>query len=49
MLKNNDIYLKYVKGIILLSLVDIPYMFDKYSTQEVLKYALRKEAENNIL
>lgn len=49
MIKNNDIYLKYVKGIILLSLVDIPYMFDKYSTQEVLKYALRKEAENNIL
>jgi len=49
MIKNNDINLKSVKGIILLSLVDIPYMFNKYSTQEVLEYALRKEAENNIL
>ena len=49
MIKNNDINLKYVKGIILLSLVDIPYMFNKYSTQEVFEYALRKEAENSIL
>ena len=49
MKKNNDIELKYVKGMILLSLVDIPYMFNKFSTQKLLEYALKKEVENNIL
>ena len=38
-----------MESIILLSLVDIPYMFSKFSTQELLEYALRKEEENNVL
>jgi len=49
MKRNNDINLEYVNAIILLSLVDIPYMFSKFSTQELLEYALRKEEENNML
>lgn len=49
MKKNNDVNLKYVKAIILLSLIDIPYMFKEYSTPEHLEYALKKEKENNVL
>lgn len=49
MKKNNEIYLKYIKGIILLSLVDLPYIFKKFSTTECLEYALKKENENELL
>ena len=49
MKKNNEIYLKYIKGIILLSLVDLPYIFKKFSTTKCLEYALKKENENELL
>ena len=52
MLENNDSRLKYIKGIILLSLVDIPsaikyYLGDKYDYY--IKMALEKEKENKQL
>lgn len=49
MKKNNEAYLKYINGIILLSLVDLPYIFSKISAPKCLKYALKKEKENNLL
>lgn len=49
MKKCNNVNLKYVKGIILLSLVDIPHFCTKFYTSEQLDYAIKKEQENNIL
>lgn len=49
MKKNNSVYLKYINGIILLSLVDIPYIFNKFTNPKYHEYATRKEKENSIL
>ena len=43
MKNENNEYLKYIKGIILLSLVDIPRLFRIVSKSQFLKYALEKE------
>ena len=49
MKKFNDPLLGYIKGIILLSLVDIPGMCKEYSKTEFLKYAEEKESNGDIL
>jgi len=49
MKEENNEYLKYVKGIILLSLVDIPSLFKFVSNSKFLEYALKKEQENSLL
>ena len=49
MKKNNSVYLKYINGIILLSLVDIPYIFNKFTNHKYHEYAMRKEKENSTL
>lgn len=46
--KNNE-YLKAISGVILLSLVDIPYIFNKFTNPKYHEYAKRKEKENSIL
>lgn len=46
--ENNEM-INHIKGIILLSLVDIPDMVNSYLKQEHLEYANRKEKENDIL
>lgn len=49
MKKMNGALSKYIKGIILLSLVDIPGMCKDYSKPESLKYAEEKESNGNVL
>ena len=49
MKENNEDFIKYVKGILLLSLVDIPYIFRKYSSKEYVEYAEEREKENKQL
>lgn len=49
MQKENNEFLKYIKKIILLSLVDIPDMFNTYSETDAIKYAEDKERRNEIL
>lgn len=49
MKKKNDENLKYIKGIILLSLLDLPYIFNRFSKMEYVEYALEKEKENKDL
>ena len=49
MKKNNKEYLKAISGVILLSLVDIPYIFNKFTNPKYHEYAKRKEKENSIL
>lgn len=47
-LKNeNSQLLKYIKGIILLSLVDIPDMLNTFTPKQYIEYANKLEAENN--
>ena len=41
--------LNYIKGIILLSLVDIPDMINTYASEETLKYAEDKEKKNEMM
>ena len=49
MKEENDPLLKHIKGIILLSLVDIPDMFKTYSKSEYVSYAEEKEKKGEIL
>lgn len=49
MQKENNEFLKYIKKIILLSLVDIPDMLNTYSKIDAIKYAEAKERKNEIL
>lgn len=46
MRENSHKFLKYIKGIILLSLVDIPDMINTYTKREFLRYAEEKENKN---
>lgn len=46
MLKENSEYLRYIKSIILLSLIDIPDMLNTYTAKEFIKLANDKENEN---
>lgn len=46
MLKENSKYLKHIKSIILLSLIDIPDMLNTYTAKEFIKLANDKENEN---
>lgn len=45
--ENNDV-IKYIKGILLLSLVDLPKMFAKEYSRDTLAYALEKEKNNEL-
>lgn len=45
--EENSEFLKYIKGIILLSLVDIPDMINSFTKPEFIQYALNKEIEND--
>lgn len=45
--ENNDV-IKYIKGILLLSLVDLPKMFAKEYSKDMLSYALEKEKNNEL-
>ena len=47
--KENNPLLKNIKGIILLSLVDLADSFNEYLTPEIIKYANQKEKEGNLL
>lgn len=49
MKKNNEKCLDEISGVILLSLVDIPYIFNKFTNPKYHEYATRKEKENSIL
>lgn len=49
MLEENNLILSNIKGIILLSLVDIPDMIKTYSNIETIKYAEEKEEANEDL
>ena len=49
MKKESNEYFKYIKGIILLSLVDIPSLFKLVSPPKFVEYALEKEQKNEIL
>lgn len=49
MKNNHDEELKYIKGILLLSLVDIPDMFRTYFRNKYLQYAEEKEKNGNLL
>ena len=49
MQKENSELLKYIQGIILLSLVDIPDMINTYSKIETIKYAEDKERKKEML
>ena len=46
MLKENNKYLKYIKSIILLSLIDIPDMLNTFTPKEFIELANAKEKEN---
>lgn len=48
MQKERNPYMKYIKGIILLSLIDIPDMMLSFTPKEYIEYANQKEKENNI-
>lgn len=45
----NRIETQYIKGILLLSLVDLPYIFDTYSDKKFVKYAEEKESNGDNL
>ena len=47
--KENSQLLKNIKGIILLSLVDLTESFNEYLTPEIIDYADKKEKEGNLL
>ena len=49
MKEENDFCIQAVKGIILLSLVDLPNLFVKYTPKEFFKYANKKEEEGKIM
>lgn len=49
MRESNDELLQYIKGIILLSLVDIPGICKEYSKIEFLKYAEEKEKNRDVM
>ena len=49
MQKETNELLKYIKGIILLSLVDIPGMIKAFAKPEIIKYAEDKENKNELL
>lgn len=49
MKKEESKYLKYIKGVILLSLIDIPDIINTYAKQEYLEYANKMEKENKLL
>jgi len=49
MRESNDELLKYIKGIILLSLVDIPGICKEYSKIEFLEYAEEKETKGDVM
>ena len=48
MQQENNEKLKYIKGIILLSLVDIPGMINTYAKKEAIEYAKYKKSKNEI-
>ena len=48
MLEKNNQYLKYIKAIILLSLVDIPDMLNTFTPKEFIELANTKEKENKL-
>ena len=48
MLVEDNTYLQYIKAIILLSLVDIPDIFNTFSKKEYIELANIKEQENNL-
>ena len=47
MRKEKNPYIKYIKGILLLSLIDIPDMMLSFTPKEYIEYGLQKEKENN--
>ena len=49
MQKEESEFLKYIKGIVLLSLIDIPGMVDTHSDPKFIKYAEDKEKMNQLL
>lgn len=49
MKESNCIETKYIKGILLLSLVDLPYIFDTYSDKKFVMYAEEQEKNNDYL
>ncbi len=48
MQKENNVFLKYIKGILLLSLVDIADMLKSYADIKMIEYANEKEKKNEI-
>ena len=48
MQKENNMFLKYIKGILLLSLVDIADMLKSYADIKMIEYANEKEKKNEI-
>lgn len=48
MLKENNLYLKYIKAIILLSLVDIPDIINTFTPKKFIELANVKEKENKL-
>lgn len=48
MLKEKNKYLKYIKAVILLSLIDIPDMLNTFTPKEFIEMANRKEYENKL-
>lgn len=48
MLEEKNEYLKYVKAVILLSLIDIPDMLNTFAPKEIIELANKKESENKL-